>query len=707
MDRIPHSPPTSFHSCSSHSSDAADDTAQSVPGNPVPALQIPSMTNNILGVMRGALSTFQGAFQLPSVGLGWLLPRIPQPEAGGSTTPSTSARAMDPSVASWLEEAGTPDMRASRATAVRHVQDVLLGKDELVLNGLALGTLPDIFDRPEVKQGLRSVRLNDCRLDTLPASLLQAPRLEVLSVRNAGLSRLPEFGEMPELLSLDFSHNRLTALPESIGRLDSLLALNLYKNRLEFLPESIGQLTALRELTVANNRLHGLPDSLGDLQELEKLDVGFNRLNELPESLSRLSLEQLFINGMNELRDIPPVVFAMVSLEELRLNGTALASVSPEIGQLSNLQFLDLSECRITSVAEEIGQLPETCRVELSGNPLPRALVDRLLHDGGGPQIHVGKQATQSLDTNIVGWLKDLSPEQVMKWQRLANNTELGAQVGEFNSWLEAMRETADYRNEKTRPHLEQRMQSLLEDLTRMLEISDPTRLPRESPLPTYLEIARDAVSRCEDRALMGLDGMELQQVSERASRGDYSDSQLIALGREMFIRNQISLIAEEKAKELPKGDDEEEGVEVHLTYLVGLRDRLGLTLGSQDMLYSSLSEVDGEDLERAAQGIRQQLDTPGVLRTFLADWEPIRQLVNQRHPAQWRNIEKEFEALEDQAYGQDGNNDWAALAGLGVRREQAFRELCANKVEDLLKRELPSSSRDPEEPAAKRPRLD
>ncbi len=704
MDRIPHSPSTSFHSCSSHSSEALDDTAQSVPGNPVPALQPPPMTSNILGVMRGALSAFQGAFQLPSVGLGWVLPRIPQPEAGGSTT---SAHAMDPSVTNWLEEAGTPDMRASRATAAQHLQEVLQGKEELVLNGLALGTLPDIFDRAEVKEGLRSVRLNDCRLDTLPASLLQLPRLEILSVQNAGLSHLPEFGEMPGLLSLNLSHNRLTELPESIGRMGSPLALILDRNRLEFLPESIGRLTALRELTVPGNRLHGLSDSLGDLLDLEKLDVGFNRLSDLPESLGRLPLEQLFINGMPELREIPPVVFAMASLEELRLNNTALASVPLEIGQLSNLQYLDLSECRITSIAEEIGQLPETCNVELSGNPLPRALVDRLRHAVGGPQIHVGKQATQSLETNIAGWLKDLSREQVMKWQRLANNVELGAQVGEFNSWLEAMRETADYRNEKTRPHLEHRMQSLLEDLTRMLENIDPARLPRESPLPTYLEIARDAVSRCEDRALMGLDGMELQQVSERAGRGEYDDSQLIALGREMFIRDQISLIAEEKAKELPKGDDEEEGVEVHLTYLVGLRDQLGLTLGSQDLLYSSLSEVDGEDLKRAAQEIRQQLDTPGVLRTFLADWEPIRQLVNQRHPAEWRNIEKEFEALEDQAYGQDGNTDWAALAGLGVRREQAFRELCANKVEELLKRELPSASRDPEEPAAKRARLD
>lgn len=707
MDRIPHSPATSFHSCSSHSSEALDDTAQSVPGNLVPALQVPPMTNNILGMMRGALSAFQGAFQLPGVGLGWLLPRIPQPEAGGSTTSSTSAHGMEPRLTSWLEEAGTPDMRTARTTAARHFQDVLQGKDELVLSDLALGTLPDIFDRPEIMRGLRSVRLNDCRLDTLPASLLQLPRLEILSVRNAGLSRLPEFGKMPGLLSLNFSHNRLTALPESIDRLGSLLALNLDRNRLEFLPESIGQLTALRELTVPGNRLHGLPDSLGDLRDLEKLDVGSNRLSDLPKSLSRLSLEQLFLNGMNELREVPSVVFTMTSLEELRLNGTALTTIPADIARLSNLQFLDLSECRITSVAEEIGQLPDTCRVELSGNPLPRALIGRLSNRGNGPQIHVGKQATQPLEANIAGWLKALSPEQRVKWQQLVNNAELAAQVGEFNSWLEAMRETADYKNEKTRPHLEHRMQSLLEDLTRMLETSDPIRLPKESPLPTYLEIARDAVSRCEDRVLMGLDGMELQQVSERASRGQYSDSQLIALGREMFIRDQISQIAEEKAKELPKGDDEEEGVEVHLTYLIGLRDRLGLTLGSQDMSFSSLSEVGEEDLKRAAQDIQQQLDTPGVLRTFLADWEPIRQLVNQRHPAEWRNIEKEFEALEDQAYGQDGNTDWTALAGLGVRREQAFRELCANKAEELLKTERASSSRDPEEPAPKRPRLD
>ena len=241
-------------------------------------------------------------------------------------------------------------------------------------------------------------------------------------------------------------------------------------------------------------------------------------------------------------------------------------------------------------------------------------------------------------------------------------------------------------------------MRHLLSDLTRMLETHGDTQLA------VYLGIAEEATSSCRDRIAVGLNNMELQQVNFRAGKGELSSSQLLTLGREMFIREQIGHIAAEKVKRLRMVDE----VEVHLAFQVGLQKSLGLTLGNQDMLYRTCSQVRDKDLRLAGQQIHASLNTPALLRDFLADWAPLREFVKQRHADDWQAIEHSFQQREEQAYGQDGDTDWKALEGLGAEREQAFHALCAQKVEELLTTDLPSSSRPPEEPSAgKRPRLE
>ncbi|MEJ2445155.1 MAG: hypothetical protein P8Y42_17165 [Exilibacterium sp.] len=112
--------------------------------------------------------------------------------------------------------------------------------------------------------------------------------------------------------------------------------------------------------------------------------------------------------------------------------------------------------------------------------------------------------------------------------------------------------------------------------------------------------------------------------------------------------------------------------------------------------------------MRRAGQQIQASLNTPGLLRDFLADWEPIREFVKLRHTSDWQAIEHAFQQREERAYGQDDDTDWRALKALGPEREQALHALCAQKVEALLATDLPSSSRPPEEPStSKRPRLD
>lgn len=79
---------------------------------------------------------------------------------------------------------------------------------------------------------------------------------------------------------------KLTELPESIGKLKRLTLLNLSNNQLTTLPDSIGQLTELQELDLTHNNLTSLPDFLRQLTQLKILRFPENQLKKLPESLS-------------------------------------------------------------------------------------------------------------------------------------------------------------------------------------------------------------------------------------------------------------------------------------------------------------------------------------------------------------------------------------------------------------------------------------
>ncbi|MBU3059374.1 NEL-type E3 ubiquitin ligase domain-containing protein [Pseudomonas indica] len=708
MNTPPLSPSISSSARTSSSSDTSETGSENLqwePGNRAPALQLPPGLHVPEGMQLQPiaqwLAAYQGNIALPVPGQSWVLPHAPRFFPGEPST-SSSPSMCEVQLRKWVGEASSPEMAEHRRIAEGKILDVLNGKRAvLALENLKLGELPDIFGHPEAQEKLSVVELSCCELNRLPASLMRLPNLRHFSMTGCPVTELPEFDELPHLKSLYLVENDLEHLPNSIGRLKNLQRLIADSNNLQDLPDSLTRLSKLEKLKVSFNLLTQLPQGMAGLTSLQSLNINSNLMQELPEDLAALPLLKLKANQTG-FQEIPPVIFAMERLEVLKLSSNPISLIPPEIARLKNLDVLDIAHCRLTSLPEEIAQLPHDCDVEVGGNPLSQAIRSQFerIYQEGGPTLSYTEDegnpvevASQPLETNVAKWMKNLTPEQVQKWQQLGGEEH----AGHLNTWLEFMDQTADFKNEQTRPRLEQRMRHLLTDLTRMLED------PEDTQLPIYLGIAEEATSSCRDRIAVGLNNMELQQINTRAGRGDLSSSQLMTLGREMFVRDQISHIAAEKVKRL-WGVDE---VEVHLAFQSGLQQRLGLTLGNQDMLYRGCSQVRDKDLRLAAQRIQAALDTPGMLRNFLADWEPMRALVRLRNGVEWRAIERKFRELEEQAYGQDGDTDWRALAGLGTQRDQAFHDLCAQEVSELMQTDLPSSSRPPEEPSSsKRPRL-
>ncbi len=88
---------------------------------------------------------------------------------------------------------------------------------------------------------------------------------------------------------LALNWNKLTSLPDSIGKLKSLETLYLGANELTSLPDSIGNLTSLEDLYLYQNQLTSLPDFIGNLASLKYLYLYQNQLTSLPDSIRNLT----------------------------------------------------------------------------------------------------------------------------------------------------------------------------------------------------------------------------------------------------------------------------------------------------------------------------------------------------------------------------------------------------------------------------------
>lgn len=112
---------------------------------------------------------------------------------------------------------------------------------------------------------------------------------QILLVSNNRLTSLPdELGKMSHLAELDASCNQLTHLPPRMGELRRLQSLILRNNLLLCLPIEVTYLRLVR-LDLTANRINTLPVELRDMTSLISLSVEDNPLTSPPASVSFFS----------------------------------------------------------------------------------------------------------------------------------------------------------------------------------------------------------------------------------------------------------------------------------------------------------------------------------------------------------------------------------------------------------------------------------
>lgn len=108
------------------------------------------------------------------------------------------------------------------------------------------------------------------------------------------------------LKTLRLSNNSIDSLPAEIGQLTDLEALYLENNNLTgSLPAEIGKMKELKKLDVSGNSMTGIPAEVGQLQKLEILDLSNNQLDTMPNEMYGLvNLRTLDLSGNNYSREL-------------------------------------------------------------------------------------------------------------------------------------------------------------------------------------------------------------------------------------------------------------------------------------------------------------------------------------------------------------------------------------------------------------------
>ena len=146
---------------------------------------------------------------------------------------------------------------------------------------------------------------------------------------------------------MDCSHNRIQAIPPTIGRFaETLLSLKMSNNELrggDALPDALYDLALLRSLDVSSNGITALSPRIAALVDLKDLNVSKNALRALPDELPA-GLEHLRLEG-NQVAELPPSLGALRDLCTLSAGSNGLRRVPAEaLAGLAKLEVLELAD---------------------------------------------------------------------------------------------------------------------------------------------------------------------------------------------------------------------------------------------------------------------------------------------------------------------------------------------------------------------------
>ena len=185
-------------------------------------------------------------------------------------------------------------------------------------------------------------------------------------------------GQLAGIQRLDLSCG-LTEFPSEIFDLaDSLEILNLSGNRLSSLPNDLGRLHKLRVLFCSDNLFTTVPEVLGRLPHLSMVGFKANQIQTLPAAALPPKLRWLILTD-NQLQEVPSELGNCRHLQKLMLAGNQLTELPETMMACTNLELLRIAANRFAALPAWLPSLPRLSWLAYAGNPFCDAIEARVV----------------------------------------------------------------------------------------------------------------------------------------------------------------------------------------------------------------------------------------------------------------------------------------------------------------------------------------
>ena len=181
----------------------------------------------------------------------------------------------------------------------------------------------------------------------------------------------------------------------------------------------------------------------------------------------------------------------------------------------------------------------------------------------------------KTLDAACNFWREALSGEEKPEIKLTLGGRELGNML----DFLSRLTETDEFKNGATKSILARRIVAVLQRMEREEEFKR-----------TAHALIDEGLSSCHDRIISALDQLDLMEIVRKAEEQG-SAAELKALGRGMLM---LELLQKE-VREYSKTQTWVDEIEVQLAFQLGLKEKLGLPLATENMLFRRYAGVPDE----------------------------------------------------------------------------------------------------------------
>ncbi|XP_037628122.1 leucine-rich repeat-containing protein 47 [Sebastes umbrosus] len=174
----------------------------------------------------------------------------------------------------------------------------------------------------------------------------------------------------------------LTEIHGDIQNLTNLQSLILCRNKLSSVPDVLGKLKSLKVLDLSVNNLSVLPEGITHLKELKTLNVSCNKLEVLPEGLSQCTKLSTLSISKNRITGFPADFYSerLDLLSTLEASDNSIQQLSGDVHKLAALKVLDLSNNKLSEIPSDLSDCAKLKEINFKGNKLSDKRLEKMVN---------------------------------------------------------------------------------------------------------------------------------------------------------------------------------------------------------------------------------------------------------------------------------------------------------------------------------------